>query len=624
MSWSPASTEPWGRAVFAGGETERLMSLPATLRRLYALLPGPKRRQVWPLLLLMVVNAFSEVSGVASLLPFAAVASDPSLISRQPVLHWIFQSTGQPDPHLFLLYLGSVFLLLLVVTNLLNALTFWFSLRFSLQFGSWLSGRLLSSYLSRPFLFFLQKNNADLASMVLSEVDSLADMVVLAAAELITTTLIVLFLVIGLLWIDPQVALTTTLLLSLLYGLIYRAVRQHSNWLAQQRVSSNSARYRAVHEALSLVREARSFTRAPLFLAAYLCQSRRYGHYRVMERLVTELPRYATETLAVMSIGLILIYLVFRGQSSQQAIPLVCLYIMAALRLVPSAQKIYRSITRIRFHAPVLALIQNELRGGEGLPESAVRDRLPLRQQIRVRSASFTYPGNRQPALDNVSLEIPRGSVVALVGRTGAGKSTLADVLAGLLPLDSGSVEVDGQALTRENHLDWLDNVGYVPQEIFLTDNTVSCNVALGYAQEHIEQEAVRRAARTARMATFVEGELAQGYDTRLGERGVTLSGGQRQRVGIARALYNDPELLIMDEATSALDTMTEREVMEAIQELAGQKTLVLIAHRLTTVQLCQKIFLLENGKLIAQGTYEDLLRSSPEFSRLAHTVFQA
>ncbi len=599
------------------------MSLPATLRRLYALFPGPKRRQVWPLLLLMVINAFSEVGGVASLLPFAAVASDPGLIASQPLLHWLFDRAGRPDPHSFLLYLGAVFLVLLVLTNLLNAATFWFSLRFSLDFGSWLSARLLSSYLSRPYIWFLQKNNADLASMVLAEVDSLADMVVLAAAELMTTTLIVVFLVVGLLWIDPLVALTTTVLLSVLYGLIYRAVRQHSNRLGQQRVASNSARHRAVHEALNSVREARCFTRAPLFLRTYLSQSLRYGRYRVMERLVTELPRYATETLAVTSIGLILIYLVFRGQSSQQAIPLVCLYIMAALRLVPAAQKIYRSITRLRLHAPVLALIQNELQGGEGLPDSAVRKRFPLRQQIRVKAARFTYPGNRQPALDEVSLEIPRGAVVAFVGRTGAGKSTLADVLAGLLPLDSGSVEVDGQALTRENHLDWLDNVGYVPQEIFLTDSSVACNVALGYAREDIEPEAMRQAARTARAAGFVEGELPEGYDTRLGERGVTLSGGQRQRVGIARALYHDPELLIMDEATSALDNLTEREVMEAIRELAGQKTLVLIAHRLTTVQLCQKIFLLENGRLIAQGTYEELLRTSPEFGRLAQSVLQ-
>lgn len=598
------------------------MKLPSLLGRLYALMPRAQRRQVWPLLLLMVLNAFSELGGVAGLLPFASVASDPGLVDRQPFLQWLYQCAGRPEQHRFLLYLGAGFMALLVLANLLNAATFWLSIRFSLDFGSWLSGRLLSSYLARPYLWLLQKNNADLASTVLAEVDSLADMVVLAAAELLTTSLIVVFLVAGLVWVDPVVALCTTLLLSLLYGLIYRAVRQHTNELARQRMSANFARHQAVHEALGAVREARSYTRAPLLLKSYLALSRRYGRYRVLERLVSELPRYATETLAVVSIGLILIYLVYRGQSSQQAIPLVCLYIVAALRLVPAAQKIYRSLTRVRFHGPVLTLIQNELGGGPGLSEPSGR-RLELRQGIRVESACFTYPGNAQPALEDVSLEIPRGSVVALVGRTGSGKSTLADVLAGLLPLDSGSVKVDGQELTRENHLSWLENVGYVPQEIFLTDSSVACNVALGYPREEIEEAAVERAARTARAAGFVEQELACGYDTRLGERGVSLSGGQRQRVGIARALYSDPELLILDEATSALDNLTEREVMDAIAELAGSKTLVLIAHRLTTVQFCQKIFLLEGGRLIAEGTYPELLETSPEFGRLARTVLQ-
>ena len=598
------------------------MSLLTALKRIYALLPGQSRKQVGILLVLMLSNAFSEVSGVAALLPFAAVASDPSLVQKQPILRFVYEFTGSPDPQNFIVYLGTGFVLLLLAVNLLNATTFWYSLRFSFELGCRISGRLLSSYLARPYIWFLQKNNADLANLVLAEIDSLAETVVLAIAEMVTMSMVAIFLIIGLLWIDPVVALTTTLLLGVLYGQIYRVARHYLNYYGEHRVALNAQRHRAVDDALNAVKEARAFTRAPLFLQSYLERAQKFSRFRTLERLVAELPRYGTETLAVSSIGLILVYLVHRGPSSQHAVPLMVLYIMATWRLVPALQTIYRNSVRVRFYGPILELIQAELDGGMGLADPT-EQRLLLRQSIQVKSATFTYPGNREPALNDVSLEIPRGSVVALVGRTGSGKSTLADILAGLLQVDSGSVEVDGQPLSQSNNLDWLRNVGYVPQEIFLVDDTLSGNVALGYSEPLINQEAVLQAARTARLATFVEQELGQGYNTRLGERGVSLSGGQRQRVGIARALYLDPEFLIMDEATSALDNLTEREVMEAIQELAGQKTLVLIAHRLSTVQLCQQIYLLEGGKLVAQGTYQELLQNSPEFRQLAQTELQ-
>ena len=227
------------------------MSLFAALRRLYALLPGSSRKQVMPLLVLMLCNAFSEVTGVAGLLPFAAVASDPTLIHSQPALRFLFESAGCPDPHLFLVYLGAFFLVLLVGMNLLNMATFWFSLHFSFQFGYRLSGQLLSSYLSRPYVWFLQKNNADLANLVLAEIDSLSETIVLSSAELLTMAFLSLFLVLGLFWVDPVVAVTTTLLLLLVYGQVYRLVRRHLNDLGERRMSLNAERHRAADDALN-------------------------------------------------------------------------------------------------------------------------------------------------------------------------------------------------------------------------------------------------------------------------------------------------------------------------------------------------------------------------------------
>lgn len=600
------------------------MSLIKDLKRLYALLPDSSRKQAWILVLLMLLNACSEVSGVAGMLPFAAVASDPSLIETQPILNWAYLAAGSPDPRQFLIYLGAGFLLLLVAMNALNALTFWYSLRFSFQFGCRLSTRLLASYLSRPYVWFLRRNNADLCNLVLAEVDAFSEVIVLSAAELLTMAFVAVFLVAGLLWIDPVVAITTTSLLGLLYSQIYRASRHQLDTVGENRLVSGARRHRSVDDALKAVKEARSFPQAGLFVQEYRQAARRYSHFRIQERLVAELPKYGTEVLAVTSLGLILIYLVFRGHASQHAVPLVCLYIMATWRLVPALQTLYRNSVRIRFHAPLMEQLARELEEGPGLDPGTSDRRLPLRHSLRLTGASFTYPGQSEPALSDVSLEIPRGSVVALVGRTGSGKSTLAEVLAGLLPLDSGRLELDGRPLEPLDQMAWLRNVGYVPQSVFLSDDTLARNVALGLPPDRIDRAAVERATRTACLEAFVRDELPQGYATRLGERGISLSGGQRQRVGIARALYHDPELLILDEATSALDNLTEREVMEAIASLAGHKTLILIAHRLTTVQLCQQVLLLEGGRLIARGTYQELLEQSPEFARLARTDLAA
>lgn len=596
------------------------MSLLREMTRLYALLPPSSRRQAWILIVLMLLNACSEVSGVAGMLPFAAVASDPGLIQSQPLLHQVYLVAGQPDPRQFLIYLGAGFLVLLVAMNLLNALTFWYSLKFSFDFGCRLSARLLGSYLARPYLWFLQRNNTDLCNLVLTEVDAFSEVIVLSAAELFTMVFVAVFLVAGLLWIDPVVAVTTTSLLAVLYSQIYRSSRNHLDTVGVNRLQSSTARHRAADDALKAVKEARAFPQAGLFLCEFQERARRYSHYRILERLVAELPKYGTEVLAVASLGLILLYLVFRGHASQHAIPLVCLYIMATWRLVPALQTIYRNGVRICFHAPLMTQLQRELEDGPGLPEEESDRRLPLHHSLKLEAASFTYPGQSQPAFCEVSLEIPRGSVVALVGRTGSGKSTLAEVLAGLLPLSAGSLTIDDQALKDENRMDWLRNVGYVPQNIFLVDDTLTRNVALGYPLDRIDQTAVEQAVHTACLSDFVERELPQAYQTRLGERGISLSGGQRQRVGIARALYHNPELLILDEATSALDNLTELEVMEAISALAGKKTLVLIAHRLTTVQLCRQVVLMEKGRLVASGTYQELLETSLEFARLACT----
>ena len=288
------------------------------------------------------------------------------------------------------------------------------------------------------------------------------------------------------------------------------------------------------------------------------------------------------------------------------------LYVMATWRMLPSLQNMYRNLARIRFYLPSLSRLAMEM--DQPLTSSENVTPLPLGEGIKLDNIHFTYPSANEETLHGLTLEIPRGSRIALVGQTGSGKTTVADMVAGLLEPGQGSLWVNGQALDADQRNAWQRNVGYVPQEIFLSDDTVSANIGLGISSLYLDQAAVEKAAQAAQIHDFIS-ELPQGYASILGERGASMSGGQRQRIGIARALYHQPELLIFDEATSALDEVTQRKVLESLEGVGHELTVLVIAHRLEVVRNCDKICLLEGGHLVASGTYAELLENCPQFS---------
>jgi ABC-type multidrug transport system fused ATPase/permease subunit len=301
-------------------------------------------------------------------------------------------------------------------------------------------------------------------------------------------------------------------------------------------------------------------------------------------------------------------------------------YAFAGYRLLPALQTIYNQLSMIRYHGELLKSLNDDLRvlSATSLalpPASQVNaPRRNFRQNIQFSNVQFSYPGASQPALNTINLTIPFRSRVGIVGASGSGKTTAMDVLLGLLLPQSGSLVLDDQPLSMGDLSGWQRNLGYVPQHIYLTDESIAGNIAFGVPQEEIDMEAVLRAAKIANLHDFVMTELPLGYSTLVGERGVRLSGGQRQRIGIARSLYHDPEVLILDEATSALDNLTERAVMDAINNLHNQKTIVMVAHRLTTVMSCDCIYLLDHGKAVASGTYEQLLEENARFKAMAGT----
>jgi ABC-type multidrug transport system fused ATPase/permease subunit len=300
-------------------------------------------------------------------------------------------------------------------------------------------------------------------------------------------------------------------------------------------------------------------------------------------------------------------------------VPTLGVFGFAVLKIFPSIQQIYHALTQIRFAAPTLAKLHEELVVTASQNNLQSLDtKLRLTDALTLDNVSFAYPTAGRAALHELSFCIKANTTVGIVGGTGAGKTTAVDLILGLLLPDSGQITVDGTPLSSGNLREWQKMIGYVPQQIFLSDDSVAANIAFGRSPQDRDMAAIEQASRLAALHDFVMCDLPKGYDTEVGERGVRLSGGQRQRIGIARALYHDPSVLILDEATSALDNLTERSVMDAVKNLAHAKTIIMIAHRLTTVRECDTIFLLENGKLVAQGTFDELVDGHEAFRRMA------
>jgi ABC-type multidrug transport system fused ATPase/permease subunit len=317
--------------------------------------------------------------------------------------------------------------------------------------------------------------------------------------------------------------------------------------------------------------------------------------------------------------AIVLLLLISAKGDVSKVLPVVALYAFAGLRLLPTMQNIYANLVSLRFGGPALDAIHADLMDVQ-VPtvDNRERKRLPLRDRIEINHLTFTYPKAACPALVDISLTIPARTTTGFVGSTGAGKTTLVDLILGLLEPQRGEIRIDGTRLTGANVRDWQQAIGYVPQGVFLIDDTVAANIAFGVAAHKIDMQTVEQVSRMAELHEFITQELPQGYATKVGERGVRLSGGQRQRIAIARALYHDPDVIVLDEATSALDNITERAVMDAIRNLTHRKAIIIIAHRLSTVRSCDQLFLLEEGRITASGTYDQLLNAHQAFRQMA------
>jgi ABC-type multidrug transport system fused ATPase/permease subunit len=423
-----------------------------------------------------------------------------------------------------------------------------------------------------------------------------------------------------LLVVDWVVALVAVLALGGTYGLIYMAVRRRQAEIGVRQERANRDRYRTALEALEGIKTVKALEGEDAFVQRFERPSFEFSTALASGQTITQLPRFALETAAFGGIVTVVIYLI-GGGGLTEVLPLMGLYAMAGYKLLPSLHAVFDGMARLRLSYASIAHVHRDVVGSDGgaaevhAPPQADQRRFTIHDGLRLDGVCFRYPGASVLALDRVDMDIPRGSITGVVGPTGAGKTTLVDVILGLLHPGDGVVRVDDRTLNSTNAGVWRRSVGYVPQEILLTDQSIGANVAFG--RDSADLDAVASACRRAGLADFIE-TLPEGVDTRVGDRGVRLSGGQRQRIGIARALYHRPDVLVFDEATNALDGETEAAIMRSLLELAGEVTILVVAHRFATVRRCDSIYLMENGRITANGSYDTLLDTSETFRKMA------
>lgn len=574
--------------------------------------------------MLIVIMALMETVGVASIMPFVSVLANPGIVEDNFYLSSVYKFFNFNSVDNFLFFLGIVVFVIFISTLAFRAFTLYAITRFSSMRVHTMACRLLAAYLRQPYEYFLGRNTADMAKSILSEINQVTTKVLMPLMKLIAGVMMAVAILLLLLVVEPMVSIGAAVLLGGFYTIVYVFSRRVLHYIGEDRILANKERFILTSEVLNGIKELKLLGRDNAYMLRFEEPSKRYARHQATVTLISQLPRYAIQAVSLGGVVLMILYLLGRHKDLENALPLIALFAFAGYRLIPAFQEVFGNIAQLRYGLPVLDSLYKDLTAKQEFEKKITNKtniRLDLSYQITIKDVTYRYPSSEKDALKNLNIIMPRGNSIGFVGRTGAGKSTTVDLILGLLTPTKGQILIDKIPLDSSNMRAWQDKIGYVPQSIYLSDDTVAANIAFGIDADSIDYKAVENAARIAHIHDYINLEMPDGYYTIVGERGVRLSGGQRQRLAIARALYHDPDVIIFDEATSALDNSTEAAIMEAIEELHGTKTIILIAHRLSTVRSCDRIFLLDNGEVKAEGRYQELLTNSLEFRNLAQTV---
>mgnify|MGYP001222048921 CR=1 FL=1 len=588
------------------------------INKLLYLLSERERKQAFLLLLLSVIIAVVDAAGVASILPFMAVMSDPEVIKTNPTLSQAYEYFAFSSERDFLVFLGSALFFLLIGSLLLKGIGTYLTLKFTRLREYTIGRKLYSRYLNQNYSYFVSRHSAEIHKIILSEVAVVVTSGLAPLLTIISQGIVVVVLIIMLIFVNWQIAIISGLAFSVIYGLLFYATNALVVRQGTGRAEANNKRFMSLSESAGALKEIKLKGFENSYIERFSVPAKKYANHLANGLAISQLPRFALEALIF---GGLIVASLWAGGSNSSAVPLIALYAFAGYRLMPALQQIYTSVTQLRLVDAPLNSLHHDL---TTLPERYVSEEEGVEHNsssfissIEFRNISFKYPGSDAFALKSLDLQIKKGDLIGLVGLTGSGKTTLVDLLLGLFDPTDGEVLVNDLPREDNSLKRWSKSLAYVPQDIFIADDTLSSNIAFGVPVENINDDAVKRAAELACLDEFAM-SLPKKYETMLGERGGKLSGGQKQRVGIARALYTSPNLLVMDEATSALDTITEKQISKSIKNIAKDITVIIVAHRMSTIMSCDKIYLLESGKISASGSFKELVQANKKFEELA------
>ena len=586
-------------------------------KKLLTLLTIGERKSAVFLLGMILIMALIDMIGVASILPFMAVLTNPNIIETNNFLNSMFEASkifGIENNQEFLFVFGLLVFLLLITSLSVRAITTYVQFRFIEMLAYSMTKRLIEGYLHQPYSWFLSRHSADIGKNILSEVAGVIGSGIKPIIEIIAKSTVAITLTTLLFLANPKLTLIIVLLLGGTYMLIFYFIRSYLRKIGEKRLANNELRFKSVIEAFGAAKEVKVGGLEKTYVERFSKPSYIFAKTQASSGVIAQLPRYILEAISFGGVLLIILYMMAQSGNFGTALPILSLYVFAGYRLMPALQQIYSSFTQLAFISPSIEKLHEDIKSLKPFNRNQDQSALSFNKSITLKNVHYNYPNASRSALKDINLTIPIKSTVGLVGATGSGKTTTVDIILGLLEAQKGTLEIDGKIITQQNKRSWQKAIGYVPQHIYLTDDTISANIAFGVEIEDINQEAVEKASKIANLHEFIIDELPKKYQTTIGERGVRLSGGQRQRIGIARALYHNPQVLILDEATSALDNQTEKAVMDAVNNLNKDRTIILIAHRLGTVKNCDTIFLLNKGQLQHKGTFEELINVSENF----------
>ena len=583
-----------------------------TLSKYLFLFSSQERYRAALLLIMIIIMALLDMIGVASILPFMTALTNPDLIETNMVLKKLFELSallGVENYQEFIFYLGFLFFLLLVISLFFKALTTYFQIRFVKMLEYSIGKRLVARYLNQPYIWFLFRNSSDLGKTILSEVQQLINSGIKPLAELIAKGMVAIAIIILLISADPKLALIVGFSITAIYFVIFFFLRKFVSQIGQKRLLHNQLRFKLISEVFGAPKEVKISGLENTYVKRFSNSSSIYAQAQASAQIVSLLPRFILEAVAFGGVMIIILYFINLTGSFSSVLPIISLYVFAGYRLMPALQQMYASIIQINFISPSLDKIYFDLKNLKTHDINYKKGALIFNRNLSLKNINFHYPNSKRKTLKDINLVITAKTTVGIIGSTGSGKTTLIDIISGLIDPQEGSLEVDGKIINKQNLRFWQRTIGYVPQNIFLSDDTVASNIAFGLNSKKINQDLIIKASKIANLHDFVSDELPKKYQTIIGERGVRLSGGQRQRIGIARALYNEPKVLLFDEATSALDNQTEQAVMEAVDNLRENITIIIIAHRLNTVKNCDKIIVLEKGEIKKEGKFDELIK---------------